>query len=124
MRAGRLRHRVLLQRRVESQGATGEVTWSWADVAEVWGEVRPVTVRDRVLAGNQLAPEVTTVIRIRRRPGVHAKLRALYVAEPGSPGLVHTYDVIDVINYNERDRELQLSCRRSDSEGFAYDGNT
>lgn len=43
MRAGRLNHRVVLQRVTEATDATyGEVTEAWATLATVWAEVRPL----------------------------------------------------------------------------------
>jgi len=122
MRSGRLRHRITLQRRVETQQASGEVTWSWADVAEVWGSVEPIAGRE-YFAAAQVSSEVSTRIRIRHRPGLHEKLRAVSVYEPGWPGLVHVYDVLSVINWQERDREVHLMCRQRGAEGFAYDGS-
>lgn len=122
MRAGRLRHRVRLQRRVETQQATGEITWSWADLAEVWASVEPVAGRE-YFAAAQVQSEITTRIRIRYRPGLNAKLRVVFIAEPGSPGEVKYYDVRSVINYAERDREVHLMCTERGAEGFAYDGN-
>lgn len=122
MRSGRLRHRLLLQRRVEAQQATGEVTWSWADVAEVWASVEPIAGRE-FFAAAQVQSDITTRIRIRYRPGLHEKMRAVYVSQPGSPGLVHVYDVMSVINWQERDREVHLMCTQKGAEGFSYDGN-
>ncbi|HMU15816.1 MAG TPA: phage head closure protein [Thauera aminoaromatica] len=119
---GRLRHRIRLQRRVESQGPTGEVTWSWTDVAEVWASIEPIAGRE-YFAAAQVQSEVTTRIRLRHRPDLTAKLRVVFVSEPGSPGLVHVYDVLSVINWQERDREVHLMCRLKPAEGFAYDGN-
>jgi SPP1 family predicted phage head-tail adaptor len=122
VRAGRLRHRITLQRRVESQEATGEVTWSWADVAEVWASVEPIAGRE-YFAAAQVSSEVNTRIRLRYRPGLNEKLRVVFISEPGSPGLVHYYDVLSVINWQERDREVHLMCRQRGAEGFAYDGS-
>ena len=47
MRAGRLRHRVHLERPAESQSATGEVTRTWERYASVWAAVEPVSGRER-----------------------------------------------------------------------------
>lgn len=122
MLAGRLRHRVTLQRRVETQQATGEVTWSWADVAEVWASVEPLQGRE-YLAAAQVQSGLSTRIRLRHRPGLDEKLRVVHVAEPGSPGRVQVYDVLSVVNVNERDREVHLMCKAKGGEGFAYDGS-
>jgi SPP1 family predicted phage head-tail adaptor len=122
VRAGRLRHRITLQRRVETQETTGEVTWDWSDVAEVWASVEPIAGRE-YFAAAQVSSEVSTRIRMRYRPDLNEKLRVVFVSEPGSPGLVHYYDVLSVINWQERDREVHLMCKQRGAEGFAYDGS-
>ena len=42
MRAGRLRHRLLLQQPTRTQSATGAITTTWATTATVWGAVEPL----------------------------------------------------------------------------------
>ncbi|MNM24928.1 Phage head-tail joining protein [compost metagenome] len=78
MAAGRLRHRVRLQQQVIGQHAgTGAQIVGWEDLAEVWAEVVPLSVREFV-AGQAVSSEVTTRITIRFRDDVTAKCRALY----------------------------------------------
>lgn len=64
MRAGPLRHQLLVQTKVETRDADGAVTITYTDLATVWGQVAPLSgsktvSRDRV--------EATTVYRIRMR---------------------------------------------------------
>lgn len=115
--AGRLRHRVTLQRRVESQGSTGEVTWTWQDEDVVWAAVEPIQGRE-FFASQQVQAEVTTRIRIRYRPNIDAKMRVKHVTDAGSPGAVVYYGIEAVINPKHRRRELQLMCRERDAEGW------
>ena len=52
MKAGRRRHRVLLQRAVDTQdGVTGEMISSWADVGYWHCEIEPLSARETVLDG-------------------------------------------------------------------------
>jgi SPP1 family predicted phage head-tail adaptor len=122
MRAGRLRHRVVLQRRSESQGTTGEVTWGWATLATVWASVEPVTGR-QFFAAAQVQSEVDTLIRIRYRPKLNEKLRAVFIQDSGPPKVTQYFDVLAVLPIHEGRHEVHLMCKRSSSEGFAYDGN-
>lgn len=76
--AGRLRHRVLIQSPVTSQNpGTGAPTTSWIDLATVWAEVVPSSVKEFV-AAQAIDSEVTTRITIRRRIGVTAKCRIIH----------------------------------------------
>lgn len=50
--AGRLRHRVRLERPVQTQDPqTGDVVTSWALVREVWVAIEPLSVREFIQAG-------------------------------------------------------------------------
>src|SRR4051794_24806402 len=76
--AGKLRHRVLLQKQSVSQHpGTGAQIVQWSDLAEVWAEVVPVSAREFV-AAQAVSSEVTTRITIRYRADVTAKCRVLY----------------------------------------------
>lgn len=122
MRAGRLKHRVVLQRRAETQNAIGEVVWSYEDVATVWASVEPLQGRE-FFGAAQVQSDVTTRIRIRYRAGVNTKMRAVHVAQDGSPTLYDFYDIQAVIEPHRARRELQLMCVKRDAEGFRHDGN-
>lgn len=65
--AGRLRHRVKIQRRVETQNSTtGYVTTTWQDVAIVWAGIEPMSVRELMAAGIEDS-KINTRIVIRYR---------------------------------------------------------
>ena len=52
MKAGRLRHRVTLQRAVDTQDdTTGEMVRSWATVGHWWCERQPIGVREGLIDG-------------------------------------------------------------------------
>ena len=78
--AGRLRHRVLFQRQVQSQDpVTGEVTVAWADAfgGPVWAAVEPLSAREFV-ASQEPQSKVVARITIRYRDGVDATMRAIH----------------------------------------------
>ncbi|MBK0003169.1 phage head closure protein [Erwinia sp. S38] len=78
MQAGKLRHRVRLQQKVSQQDpVTGAVEPSWLDVATLWAEVSPLSVRE-FIAAQAGQGEVTTRIKIRYRPGITRHHRILY----------------------------------------------
>jgi len=76
--AGRLRHRVLIQNAVESQDpSSGAPITTWVDLATVFAEIVPSSVREFV-AAQAIDSEVTTRITIRHRAGVTDKSRIIH----------------------------------------------
>jgi SPP1 family predicted phage head-tail adaptor len=76
MEAGRLRHRINIERRVNSQDPeTGAVTPAWLAFARnVPAAIEPLSARE-FIAGQAMQSEVTTRIVIRHRPGLDAAMR-------------------------------------------------
>jgi len=95
-----MRHRITLQSPSAELDATGQPA-SWNDVATVWAAVEPLRGRE-YFAAQQVNAETTTRIRIRYRAGVTSAMRGRY----GS----RTYDIVSVIDVDERHVELQLMC--------------
>lgn len=111
MRAGRLNRNVTIQRRVETQNATGEVVWTWVDVCSVWAEIAAVTGRE-FFGAQQIQSSVTHAITIRYRTGIVAKMRII----EGCDGAVQ-YD-IEAPLPNARRTEIRLLCVTRDAEGW------
>ena len=102
MRAGKLRHRVTIQRAVEAQNEFGEAVTTWVNVGQVWASVEPLRGREYFQADGTQA-EVSTVIRMRYRDGIVAKMRLVHGDD--------SYDIESVIDVGGRGRELELMCR-------------
>lgn len=78
MRAGKLRHHVMLQRAEYSQDpVSGDVVSSWADVGKVWAGIEPLSAREFVAAAAGQS-EVTARVVIRYRPGITSAMRILH----------------------------------------------
>lgn len=78
MRAGKLRHRVLLQRPVKTQDAqTGAVVKSWADIGWLWAEVYPVSAREFAAAQAEQR-EITVRVTVRWRADISTSDRLLF----------------------------------------------
>lgn len=77
MRAGALRNRVTIQRRVETQDAAGQPLDDWINVATVWADVRNPTGLGAVRADAQ-AQVVKTSIRVRWRTDIEPGMRAVF----------------------------------------------
>jgi SPP1 family predicted phage head-tail adaptor len=76
MEAGRLRHRIDIQRRVNQQDPdTGAVTPVWLAFARsVPAAIEPLSARE-FIAGQAVQSEVVARIVIRHRPGLDATMR-------------------------------------------------
>lgn len=96
------RHRVTLQQRAADQDEAGQPVDTWKDVATVWGAVEPLRGRE-YFAAAQVQAEVTTRIRIRYCRGIRPDMRVLYDGR--------LFNILSVIDPEERHRELQLMCR-------------
>ena len=102
MRSGRLRHRVTIQTPVETRSATsGQYVKTFSELATVWAGVEPLSGRELQQVG---AEQVEYDVRIvcRYTPGVTNQCRVVF----GS----RTFEVLSVINRNERGAELELRC--------------
>lgn len=111
MRAGRLNRYVTIQRRVETQNATGEVVWTWVDVCSVWAEIAAVSGRE-FFAAQQVQAMVTHAITIRYRSGIVAKMRIIEDCDQSIQ-----YD-IEAPLPNARRTEIRLMCVTRDAEGW------
>ncbi|WP_374711533.1 phage head closure protein [Symbiobacterium terraclitae] len=96
------RQRVTLQQHVVGQDEYGQPIDTWQDVATVWAAVEPLRGRE-YFAAHQVQAEVTTRIRIRYRRGIRPEMRVLYDGR--------VFNILSVIDPEERHRELQLMCR-------------
>lgn len=76
--SGDLRHRVELQRQVDTQdAATGAVIVGWSTIATPWAQIVPMSAREFIQsAANQ--SEVKGRIVIRYRGGVDATMRVVH----------------------------------------------
>lgn len=79
IQAGRLRHRVSIQRRQESQNSdTGEINHTWVNVwSSVPAEIVPLSAREFV-AAQSVQSEVVARMTIRYRAGLTAKMRIVH----------------------------------------------
>ena len=97
-------HRVAIQRATEAQGATGEITKTWATLATVWAAVEPLSGREFFQA-QQVQAEVSHKVTMRHYTGVtiSPKDRLTF----GS----RTFRIEAVLNLEERNIETVILCR-------------
>ena len=77
MRAGRLRHRISLQRnQVEQNPETGRPSYQWIEVTKLWAEVEPLSAREFV-AASAVQSAVSARVTIRSRD-INSAMRFVY----------------------------------------------
>lgn len=100
--AGSYRHPVTIQKQVSTTNDYGEKIFDWEDVITVKAGIYPISGKDYISAV-EVNSEITTKINLRYVPNITADMRVKF----GS----RIYTIIAVINFQERDRELQLACK-------------
>lgn len=107
MLAGKLRHRVTLQKLTMSRGLSGGEKQEWVDVCTVWARVSPLSGK-YLFAAQQNHSEVTGTIDIRYRADINAKMRATHEGK--------IYSIHAVIDFELRHKELKLMVSEGVSE--------
>lgn len=88
LRAGKLRHRILLQSPSYSQnGTTGEQTLTWVDEETVSASIEPLSARE-FIAAQATQSQISTRIVIRWRDDVQPTWRAVHMVN-GVAGKVY-----------------------------------
>jgi SPP1 family predicted phage head-tail adaptor len=77
--AGRLRHRVKVQRQIQSQDTlTGQITVAWETIATVWADIQPLSARE-FIQSQSMQSQIVARIVIRYRDGIGASMRLVHV---------------------------------------------
>ena len=102
MEAGKLRHRVQVEERLEEQDATGQEITTWRKVGQRWASIEALTGREFIEA-QALASDVTCRVRMR------------YLADltPGHRLVAgeRVLEIIHVIDRGGRRAEQELLCK-------------
>lgn len=104
MKIGKLRHRVTIEQVTEAQDTDGSVIETWSAFAIGQASIEPISGREYFAAQSTQA-DVTHRVSLRYLPGITPKMRVTF----GS----RVFDILSVINVDERNRELQLMCREN-----------
>lgn len=110
MRAGQLRHKVKIQTAAGSTGSYGTDPnkETYTTIATRRARIAPMTGAEQ-FQGQQIYAEATTQIGLRWDSAI-ADLSPKYrIVDASSTGRV--YDIIGVINLEERDRELRVMAK-------------
>jgi len=102
MRAGRLRHRVTLQKLSLYQDTTGAKINRYTNVITVWAEINPFKGKEFFDSHKEIG-EITHKIIIRYYEGINRDWRIKF----GN----RTFNVLSVINTGERNLYIEIICK-------------
>lgn len=106
MKAGDLRHRIVIQSASTAQDAYGEPVQTWGTFATLWAAVEPQPLQGReYFVGQQMQSEVSTRIRIRDYPGITPLMRVLWDSR--------YFQIESIVADRTNRRELHLMCREN-----------
>ncbi len=100
---GRLRHRLVLQRRVETLDSYGDAVLTYTAIKTVWGQLRAVSGRERYIA-QQAQADVTHEASVR-----HSSDSESLVAEDRIVFGSRTFDVIANVDPDGRSKFRRLT---------------
>ena len=106
MRAGRLRHKITIERQSATEDAHGERIDTWATLAIRWASVEPLNGKEFFASSGEQS-QITTRIRLR----YDSTLSDLAPPDRISFNSV-IYNIESVINPNELNKDLILMCKR------------
>jgi len=104
MRAGRLRHRVSVRSRSQSQNSYGEPSNTFSEVTEgsVWASIEPISSAEENRSGGR-DEIITHKVTMRYLASITSTHRVIF----GS----RVFDIVNVTNHEEKNERLELLCR-------------
>ena len=119
MQSGKLRHKVTLQRRVDTQQTGGQAVHSYTDIATVRAMIAPFRGRE-FIAAQQIQADLTTEITIRFRNDVDETCIVRHVVNNSvSPVEEEIYEIYSVMPDDKTARRtLRLMCVKRSADGW------
>jgi SPP1 family predicted phage head-tail adaptor len=105
MRAGKLRHSIIVEQRATTKDSVGQQTLTWSTFATVYAAVEPLSGRE-LIAAQAIQNETTHRVTLRYLAALVSGMRINF----GGRYL----NILSVRNIEERDREMICEC----SEGL------
>ncbi|NOX15964.1 MAG: phage head closure protein [Epsilonproteobacteria bacterium] len=100
MRAGSLKHKIIIQTYTETQNGFGEVIKGWVNFKTAYASITPISAKEFYKSGTKA--EATHKIGIRYVVGVKSKMRILYG--------IRVFDIQSALNPREANKSLVLIC--------------
>ena len=101
MKAGRLRHRIEVQRKTETRDSRGGVVETWQTQQKRWADIQPLRMRQRFEAA-QLDSRLSHFIVLRYYPTLSPEHRIVYQGR--------VFNIESVIHPRERSIMTEARC--------------
>lgn len=101
MQSGKLRHRITIERKIETLSSKGNTTVSWELFAIVWASIETMKAFEKAASAGTF-PKADKKVCIRYKEGILPTMRVVY------KGVV--YSILGVNVIDEREREIELIC--------------
>lgn len=98
---GQMRYQVKLQSPTNTTDTGGGIAQTWALVANLWANIKPISGRETFRQG-QIQDSTTHEVYIRYRTDIYTKYRILYGTR--------SFNIKHIKNMDERKRFMLLSC--------------
>ena len=108
MRAGTLRHWLLIEQKSLSVDANGDRTETWLTFAECWGSIETSGGRE-FFAAKQTISDLTHSINVRYKTGLTPDMRVKYT-DPKNADAARCFNIRAIANPDERNEMLALQC--------------
>lgn len=105
MRAGELRHLLVLQTRAESRNAMGGTTPTWTNTTQLWGKVDESGGGEKV-NGQQTDGSRTVMVTIRYLSSIDPSQRFMHDGQ--------ALNIVAIADPDGRRRMLEIQCRKDD----------
>ncbi len=102
MDIGSLNKRITFQSLQNTENEYGESIQNWTDLKTVWASINPIVGKE-YFAAETVNSEISHKIRLRYIEGIKPTMRIKFKER--------YFNIISVINYQERNIELQLMCK-------------
>ena len=99
MRAGKLIHRIDIQEPIESKGAMGGATKTWASFHECWADVRELSGRE-LNQSDQVASKVIATCFIRYKANIDSSMRLVHGSK--------VYQIESLINKDGKNKMIEM----------------
>lgn len=108
MRAGNLRHWLVIESKTMAVDANGDRTETWASWLECWGSIATGNGRE-FFAAKQTIADLSHVIVIRFVAALKHDMRVKF-ADPKNSDTARYFNIRAVLNPDERNEMIELQC--------------
>ena len=102
MRAGSLRHEIIIQRYAESIDDFGGVTKDWIDLLTTRASIKPISAKD-IVSGAVQINETSHSVFMRYQTDIKPNDRIIFKGR--------IFDITSVINREEKNITIELLCK-------------